>query len=164
MKVNLLKRNKLWLLGFFGFIGIVGIALSSATLSSMLAFFAFFALLPFEDKSDLSVLNIRSANRAFALGIFLFGTVLLFAAILKNVPMIIDDMPLDILLLFMTKGIGWAYAITIVFYILQVVLTAYYRLYTKKMEAYDKELEIAYKNDTFVVKTDIDNSINGRNE
>ena len=118
-----MKKTMIWC-SLFGFVGVAGIFLGSKQLMAFLFFFLLLLLIPLKEGPRFTADIQRSVRNSFIFTLLAFGTIFTFSAILSKVPMIVEQMQFDILLLILINALSWCFGLTIAIFVLQVLGSA----------------------------------------
>lgn len=117
-------KKSLILCSLFGLVGVAGSFMGSKQLMAFLLFFLLLFLLPLKEGPDFANGIRRAVRNSFIFTLLAFGTIFMFSAILSKVPMIVEQMQFDILLLIMINALSWCFVLTIAVFVFQVLGSA----------------------------------------
>ena len=98
--------------------------MGSKQLMAFLLFFLLLLLLPLKEGPEFATGIRRAVRNSFIFTLLAFGTIFLFSAILAKVPMIIEQMQFDILLMIFIDALSWCFGLTIAVFVFQVLFYA----------------------------------------
>jgi len=118
-----MKKTMIWC-SLFGLVGVAGFFMGSKQLMAFLLFFLLLLLLPLKEGPEFATGIRRAVRNSFIFTLLAFGTIFLFSAILAKVPMIIEQMQFDILLMIFIDALSWCFGLTIAVFVFQVLFYA----------------------------------------
>jgi len=118
-----MKKTMIWC-SLFGLVGVAGFFMGSKQLMAFLLFFLLLLLLPLKGGPEFATGIQRAVRNSFIFTLLAFGTIFTFSAILSKVPMIVEQMQFDILLLILINALSWCFGLTIAVFVFQVLGSA----------------------------------------
>ncbi len=105
--------------------------MGSKQLMAFLFFFLLLLLIPLKEGPRFTADVQRSVRNSFIFTLLAFGTIFLFSAIVAKVPMIVEQMQFDILLMIFIDALSWCFGLTIAVFIFQVLFYAAFSNFKK---------------------------------
>jgi len=115
-------KNKLAWWGFAGLFGVAGIVMHSQQLTAMFVLLPLLLVAGVQDSDDFRRMTACAIRNSFVFNLFLFLSFFLFKAIVANIPMMIEMMQFNILLLILIEGLSWAFGLTLAVFVGHILI------------------------------------------